>query len=51
MWYSWATYKAAIEKENEMYINFRDDYQSYLDDLSKSLKSMNLFKRTKTTVK
>ena len=38
MWYSWATYKAAIEKENEMYINFRDDYQSYLDDLSKSLK-------------
>lgn len=33
MWYSWATYKAAVEEDNQMYLDFRDAYHQYVDEV------------------
>lgn len=33
MWYSWAAYKCAVEEENQLFINFRDDYHQYVAEV------------------
>lgn len=33
MWYSWAAYKCQVEEDNQLFINFRDDYHAYIGDL------------------
>ena len=33
MWYSWAAYKSAVEVNNQQFIDFRNDYESYINDL------------------
>lgn len=33
MWYCWAAYKAAIETNNQLYIDFRDSYHQYVSDV------------------
>jgi thiamine kinase-like enzyme len=33
MWYSWATYKSAVEKDNQMYLDFRDAYHQYVEEV------------------
>lgn len=33
MWYGWAAYKCSVEEDNQQFIDFRDDYQSYIEDI------------------
>lgn len=33
MWYSWAAYKSAVEEDNKLFLDFRDDYHSYVTDV------------------
>lgn len=33
MWYCWAAYKAAIETNNQLYIDFRDSYHQYVSNV------------------
>jgi thiamine kinase-like enzyme len=37
MWYSWAAYKCAAEKNNRQFLDFRDDYHSYIDEVHPSV--------------
>lgn len=33
MWYSWAAYKCAVEENNQQFIDFRDDYHQYMQEV------------------
>lgn len=33
MWYSWAAYKSTIEEDNKLFLDFRDDYHQYVQDV------------------
>mgnify|MGYP000957578147 CR=1 FL=1 len=33
MWYSWAAYKCAVVENNQLFINFRNDYHQYIEDV------------------
>lgn len=33
MWYSWAAYKCAVVNSNQLFINFRNDYHKYVEDV------------------
>lgn len=33
MWYSWAAYKSAVEKDNRLFLDFRDDYHQYVGEI------------------
>lgn len=33
MWYSWAAYKAAVEDDNQLFLDFRDDYHQYVGEI------------------
>lgn len=33
MWYSWAAYKAAVEEDNQLYLDFRDAYHQYVGEV------------------
>lgn len=35
MWYSWAAYKAAVEEDNQLYLDFRDSYHQYVGEVYK----------------
>lgn len=42
MWYSWAAYKCAVEEDNQLFINFRDDYHQYVAEVYGSV--LEIFK-------
>lgn len=35
MWYSWAVYKSAVEDDNQIFLNFRDEYHQYVGEVYK----------------
>lgn len=35
MWYSWAAYKSAVEDDNQMFVEFRNDYHQYVGEIYK----------------
>lgn len=36
MWYSWAAYKSAVEEDNRLFIDFRDAYHQYVEEVYRS---------------
>lgn len=43
MWYSWAAYKSAVEENNQLFIDFRNDYHQYIREVYDStLKIYNM---------
>lgn len=41
MWYSWAAYKCAVEKNNQQFISFRNDYEKYITEVGDSLRKIS----------
>ena len=33
MWYSWAVYKSAVEENNKLFLDFRNDYHKYVEEV------------------
>jgi len=33
MWYSWATYKSAVEEDKKLFLDFRDAYHQYINEV------------------
>lgn len=49
MWYSWATYKAAVEEDNQLFLDFRNDYHQYIKEVYGS--TLEVFQHIKDNFK